>query len=249
MFTDSHSHIFKKYFEDINSILENAKKNGITKIINNGTDLESNLEVIKLTKTYPGIIYPAVGFHPECLDSFKKEQLDVIEKNIDSIIAIGEIGLDYHYDGYNKEKQIDLFEAQLKLAEKFEKPVIVHTRDSLEDTIAILKKYPKVHGVVHCFTGSLETANIFIKLGYKLGFGGVTTFKNAKIKEVIKKIPENAIILETDAPYLSPEPLRGTVNEPANVRIIAEFIAKEKGISLEELSKITEKNISSIFDI
>lgn len=249
MFTDSHSHIFKKYFEDINSILEKSKKNGITKIINNGTDLESNLEVIKLSKTYPGIIYPAVGFHPECLDSFKKEQLDVIEKNIDSIIAIGEIGLDYHYEGYNKEKQIDLFETQLKLAEKFEKPVIVHTRDSLEDTIAILKKYPKVHGVVHCFTGSLETANIFIKLGYKLGFGGVTTFKNAKIKEVIKKIPENAIILETDAPYLSPEPLRGTVNEPANVRIIAEFIAKEKGISLEELSKITEKNISSIFDI
>ena len=155
MFTDSHSHIFKKYFEDINSILEKSKKNGITKIINNGTDLESNLEVIKLSKTYSGIIYPAVGFHPECLDSFKKEQLDVIEKNIDSIIAIGEIGLDYHYEGYDKEKQIDLFEAQLKLAEKFEKPVIVHTRDSLEDTIAILKKYPKVHGVVHCFTGSL----------------------------------------------------------------------------------------------
>lgn len=249
MFTDTHCHVFKQYYEEIDIIIEKAKKNGITKMINNGTDYESNLEVLELSKKYSKIIYPALGFHPECLPNFIKEQLNILEQNITNLVAIGEIGLDYHYDNHDKSAQIELFKAQLKLAEKYQKPVIIHTRDALEDTINILKSFPKVKGVIHCFTGSLETANIFIKMGYKLGFGGVTTFKNAKVKEVIKNIPDESIMLETDCPYLSPEPLRGTTNEPANISYIAEFVAKEKDITLEKLSEITEKNVLSLFDI
>lgn len=249
MFTDTHCHIQKKYYENIDLIIQNANSANITRFIANGTDYSSNCEVLELHKKYPEIIFPAVGFHPECLNDYSHEQLSIIEENITSMVAIGEIGLDYHYEGYDKNKQIALFESQLKLAEKYHKPVIVHTRDALEDTISILKKFPKVKGVIHCFTGSLETAQIFIKMGYKLGFGGVTTFKNAKVKNILKFIPEESILLETDCPYLSPEPLRGTTNEPKNVLLIACFIANELGISLEKLSDITEKNVSSLFDI
>lgn len=249
MFTDTHCHIQKKYYENIDLIIQNANSANITRFIANGTDYSSNCEVLELHKKYPEIIFPAVGFHPECLNDYSHEQLSIIEENITSIVAIGEIGLDYHYEGYDKNKQIALFESQLKLAEKYHKPVIVHTRDALEDTISILKKFPQVKGVIHCFTGSLETAQIFIKMGYKLGFGGVTTFKNAKVKNILKFIPEESILLETDCPYLSPEPLRGTTNEPKNVLLIACFIANELGISLEKLSDITEKNVSSLFDI
>lgn len=248
MFTDTHCHIFKNYYDDIENIIKQAQAANITKMINNGTDYESNLEVLELHENYPNL-YPALGFHPECLDNFSQNQLDLIEDNIDEIVAIGEIGLDYHYDDYDKEKQINLFEEQLKIAEKYNKPVIVHTRDALEDTISILKKYPKVKGVIHCFTGSLETANIFIKMGYKLGFGGVTTFKNAKIKEVIKKIDKSAILLETDSPYLTPEPNRGKTNEPSNIYYIADFISKELNITIDELSKLTKENVASTFDI
>ena len=249
MFTDTHCHILKKYYENINLVIQNAESAKVTRFINNGTDYESNKEVLELSKKYPKKILPAIGFHPECLNEFKDEHLNIILDNIDNIIAIGEIGLDYHYDNTDRQRQIKLFEAQLDIAEKYQKPVIVHTRDALEDTINILKKYPKIKGVIHCFTGSLETANIFIKMGYALGFGGVTTFKNAKIKEVLNKIPTKAILLETDCPYLAPEPLRGTTNEPANISLIAEFIAKQLNISKDELAKIVKETEKSIFDI
>lgn len=249
MFTDTHCHVFNQYYDDINRVIKEAKNNNINKIIINGTDYKSNMETLELSNKYPTIIYPSLGFHPEYLNDYQEEQLKIIETNIDKIVAIGEIGLDYHYEGYDKDAQIKLFEAQLRLAQKYEKPVIVHTRDALEDTINTLKKYPTIRGVIHCFTGSKETADIFIKMGYKLGIGGVITFKNAKLKETVKKLPEDSIILETDSPYLSPEPLRGTTNSPANIIHIAKFISNIREISLEELSKITEKNVSSIFDI
>lgn len=248
MFTDTHCHLSKIDFDNIDDVVKNAKDFGIVKMINNGSDLKTNLEVLELSQKYDSL-YIALGFHPESVDSTTEKDLNLIEKNIDKIVAIGEIGLDYHYENYNKEKQIALFETQLRLAEKYSKPVIVHSRDATEDTIRILKKYPKVKGSIHCFTGSLETAMIYIKMGYKLGFGGVTTFKNAKVKEVVKAMPDTAILLETDSPYLAPEPLRGTKNEPKNVRYIAEFIAKEKGITVDELSKITETNVRELFDI
>lgn len=248
MFTDTHCHISKNDYEDISKVIEDAKNAGITKMINNGSNKETNLEVLELHKKYPNL-YPALGFHPDSIKEFKKEDIKIIEDSIDEIVAIGEIGLDYHYEPVEKNAQIELFEIQLKLAEKYGKPVIVHTRDALEDTIKILKKYPKVKGVIHCFTGSFETASIFIKMGYKLGLGGVTTFKNAKIKEVVKKLPLDSFVLETDSPYLSPEPIRGTKNEPKNISFIARFIANERGMDIEEFSKVIEENVHAVFDI
>lgn len=247
MFTDTHCHISNNDY-DIDKLIKDANENSIAKMINNGSDLKSNIEVLELSKKYE-CVYPAIGFHPDSVDEIREEDLTIITKNINKIVAIGEIGLDYHYGQDNKIKQLELFERQLQIAEKYDKPVIVHTRDALEDTFFTLKKYPKLRGVIHCFSGSYETAMIFIKMGFKLGLGGVTTFKNAKIKDVIKRIPIDSFVLETDSPYLSPEPVRGTKNEPKNIHYIAEFIAKELNIELEELSTITEKNVHEIFDI
>lgn len=248
MFTDTHCHISKDDYENVDEVVKRAFENGIHKMINNGSNRTTNEEVLELSKKHSNL-YSAIGIHPDSIESYTKEDIDFIEKHIAEIVAIGEIGLDYHYDGYDKEKQIELFETQLELARVYSKPVIVHSRDATEDTINTLKKFPTVTGSIHCFSGSLETAKIYTKMGYKLGFGGVTTFKNAKIKDVLKELPDEVILLETDSPYLAPEPLRGTQNEPKNVRYIAEFVSQIRGITLEELSNITERNVHNLFDI
>lgn len=249
MFTDTHCHIYKEYYENIEEVLKNAKKSNVNRMINNGCDKKSNEEVLELTKNYENI-YGAIGIHPENIEEYKEEDLKWIEENLkqSKIIAIGEIGLDYHYTKENKTEQIKLLERQLKIAEQYHLPVIIHSREATEDTINTLKKY-KVTGVIHSFSGSLETAKIYIKMGYLLGINGVITFKNSKLKEVIKEIPLENIILETDSPYLTPEPFRGKKNEPARIKEIAEFICNLKGISLEDLATITNHNIKRIFDI
>lgn len=249
MYTDTHCHIFSEYYENINEVIANAKNVGISRVINNGCDQKSNIEVIKLIKEYPDM-YGAIGIHPEVVDTYKESDLAWIEQNINNnkMVAIGEIGLDYHYTKENKKAQIELLEKQLKLAEKYHKPVIIHSRDATEDTINTLKKY-KVTGVIHSFSGSLETANIYIKMGFLLGINGVLTFKNSKLKEVIKEIDLENIVLETDSPYLTPEPYRGTRNEPARIKEIAIYISALKNISESQVSIITNKNIKRIFDI
>ena len=249
MFTDTHCHIYKEYYENIDEVLKNAKKSNVNRMINNGCDKKSNEEVLELTQKYENI-YGAIGIHPENVEEYTKEDLKHIEENIKNkkIIAIGEIGLDYHYTKENKESQKELLESQLKIAEHYHLPVIIHSREATEDTINTLKKY-KITGVIHSFSGSLETARIYIKMGYLLGINGVITFKNSKLKEVIKEIPLDNIILETDSPYLTPEPFRGKRNEPARIHEIAKFICELKDISLDELSRITNDNIKRIFDI
>ena len=249
MFTDTHCHIYKEYYENIEEVLKNAKKSNVNRMINNGCDKKSNEEVLELTKNYENI-YGAIGIHPENIANYSDEDLKWIEENLkqSKIIAIGEIGLDYHYTKENKTEQIKLLERQLKIAEQYHLPVIIHSREATEDTINTLKKY-KVTGVIHSFSGSLETAKIYIKMGYLLGINGVITFKNSKLKDVIKEIPLESIVLETDSPYLTPEPFRGKKNEPARIKEIAEFICDLKGISLEDLATITNHNIKRIFDI
>lgn len=249
MFTDTHCHISKEYYDDIKSVLDNAKSYGIDRVINNGCDKLSNDEVLELTSIYPSM-YGAIGIHPEFVDTYTEEDLKNLENNLSNnkIIAIGEIGLDYHYTKDNKVRQIELFEIQLKLAETYNLPVIVHSREATEDTINSLKKY-KVTGVIHSFSGSYETANIYIKMGFLLGINGVITFKNSKLKEVISKLDLKNIVLETDSPYLTPEPNRGKKNEPAHVSDIASFICDLKDITKNELSIITNENIKRIFDI
>lgn len=249
MFTDTHCHIFKEYYEDISKVIKTAESSNINRFINNGCDHKTNLEVLELINIYPNM-YGAIGIHPEVVNTYQEKEIKFIEDNINNkkIVAIGEIGLDYHYTKENKEDQIKLFENQLKIAEKYQIPVIIHSREATEDTINILKKF-KVTGVIHSFSGSYETAEIYIKMGFLLGINGVITFKNSKLKEVIKKVDLKNIILETDSPYLAPTPHRGEKNEPANITEIVSFICSLKNISPSLLSNITNENIKRIFDI
>ena len=173
--------------------------------------------------------------------------LDNFISPVKEIVGIGEIGLDYHYGKENIDKQKWLFESQLKIAEELNLPVVIHSRDATLDTINILKKY-RVRGIIHCFSGSLETANIYINMGFLLGIGGVVTFSNSKLKDVVKEVPLESIVLETDSPYLTPVPFRGKINSSKYLEYIANFIADIKNISLEELAEITSKNASSLFD-
>lgn len=249
MLVDSHAHIYKEYYENIDDIVERAKKSNVLRIINCATSINNFDEVIKTSHEHN--FYYALGIHPEDIDSFNKELLEnYIKNNIDDkrFIAIGEIGLDYYYETGNKENQKELLNYQMFLAEKYDKPVIIHSREATLDTINILKNY-KVKGVIHCFSGSYETACEYIKIGYKIGIGGLLTFKNCNLKNYINKIGLENIVLETDSPYMAPEPFRGKKNEPAYVFETAKFLSKILGVSLEKIEEITTKNIKEIFDI
>lgn len=249
MFTDSHCHIFNEYYTDIAEILKKAEESKVDKFIVAATDIKSSVEVLNLAKEYKNI-YICLGIHPDSIDNSLDEFEKILVENVDNekLVAIGEIGLDYYYGKDTRDMQIKYFEYQLSLAEKYDLPVVVHSRDATKDTIDCLKKY-RVTGVVHCFTGSLDTAKIYMKMGFYIGVNGVMTFKKAKIDEVIKEIPLEKLVLETDSPYLTPEPYRKYKNQPAYIYTIAQYLANLKGVSLEEISRITEKNIKDIFDI
>lgn len=249
MYIDTHCHVFSEYYDNIEEIVKKCKEKGVTKIIVSGCDMKSNMEVLELINKYD-IIYGTIGFHPTELDDFKDEYFDFLINNINNkkIVGIGEIGLDYHYENTDKEKQKEIFNRQLEIAEKFNKPVIIHSRDSIGETYNILSKY-NLRGSIHCFNGSLEMAKLFIKLGYKLGVGGIITFKNAKnIKEVVRNIDLSYILLETDSPYLSPEPYRGNKNDPSNIPVIAECIASIKDVTNVDVARVTTSSAEGIFD-
>jgi len=249
MYIDVHCHLDSSYYNNIEEVITNAKNNGVNKLIYNGCDIKTNKEVIELINKYD-IVYGAIGFHPTELDEIRDEDYIFLEDNIKNkkIVAIGEIGLDYHYEDTDKEKQKYHFIKQLELAKKYDLPVIVHSRDSIQDTYDILKKY-SVKGILHCFSGSVEMAREFIKLGFYISVGGIVTFKNAKnIVEVIKNIDLSYILLETDSPYLTPEPYRKYQNQPMYVPVIAKKIAEIKGISVEEVRDVTTTNAVGLFD-
>lgn len=250
MYIDTHCHISFYDYDDISFLINKIKDSGVEKIIVNGCDMESNLEVLELTKKYD-IVYGALGFHPTELDSTHEEDMIWLDEHINDnkIVALGEIGLDYHYDNTDKNKQLYYFERQLEIAEKHNKPVIIHSRDSIQDTYDILKKY-NLKGSLHCFSGSLEMAREFIKLGYLIGVGGVVTYKNAKnIVNVIENIDLEYILLETDAPYLTPEPFRKNKNDSSYIPLIANKIADIKGESVSIVEKTTSDNANRLFDI
>ena len=249
MYYDSHCHIYKEYYDDIDSLIDELNKEEVQLVINNGCNNNSNKEVLDLIKKY-NIMYGALGIHPEDVNAYTKEDLDFIKDHLNDskVVAVGEIGLDYHYSKEEKEEQIELFKKQLEIAEENNKPVIIHSRDATLDTINVLKEY-NVRGCIHSFSGSYETAMIYIKLGFVLGINGVITFKNSNLKDVIEKVGIENIIIETDSPYLSPHPLRGEKNSPKNVKIIVEFLANLFRISPDEVVKITTKNLLRIFDI
>lgn len=249
MYVDTHCHVISEYYNNIEDVLICARENGVEKIIVNGYDLKSNLEVLELAKRYD-MIYAAIGFHPSELESFDYNFLRNCILN-DKVVAIGEIGLDYHYDSDNdtKEKQISIFKKQLELAIEFNKPVIIHARDSIMDIYNVICSYNNIQGVLHCYSGSLEMAKLFINKGLLLGVGGVVTFENAKtIKDVVKCIDLNHFLLETDSPYLTPVPYRGRTNEPSYIPLIAKAVADLKGVDVSVVSEVTTNNARRIFD-
>lgn len=249
MFTDTHAHIFHEYYDDIKKVLKEAEDNGVNRVIIAATNLKECEEVIELSHEYKNIYY-CLGIHPDSVDN----DLSILKKFIidnrddSKFVAIGEIGLDCHYGKDNIIEQKKYFDYQLSLAEEYNLPVVIHSRDATLDTIEIIKKH-KVRGVMHCFSGSFETAEILMKLGLYIGVGGVMTFKNSKVDEVIKRIPLERIVLETDSPYLTPEPYRRYQNEPKYIKDIANYLSDLKSIPLNEVISIINKNVKDIFDI
>ena len=248
MYIDTHCHLSREDYDDIDKVIEENKNANIDKIVVSGCSRESIEEVMDLKDRYD-MVYVTIGYHPEYADTVTESDLDYLKSLLGEkkVVGIGEIGLDYHYTKDIKDKQIWLFEEQLKIAEEFNLPVVIHSRDATMDTINTLKKY-KVKGIIHCFSGSLETANIYISMGFLLGIGGVVTFKNSKLKDVVKEVPLESIVLETDSPYLAPVPFRGKINSSKYLEFIANFIADIKNISVDELAEITSRNASSLFD-
>jgi TatD DNase family protein len=229
MIFDSHAHYDDEVFNnDRDKIIGELIENGIVGVLNCGASLQGAVASVKLADKYD-IFYAAVGIHPEFADIVNEEVIKKLETLAENkkVKAIGEIGLDYHYEeSPSREIQQSAFTKQMELAEKLNLPVVIHDRDAHEDTLNILKKFPKVIGVIHCFSGSVDFARECLKLGYYIGFTGVVTFKNAKkIVEVVKDVPIDRILLETDCPYMTPEPNRGKRNRSDYIEYIAEKIA------------------------
>ena len=248
MYIDTHLHLEND--ENTKSIIKEAYNNNVKKLIISGCDKKGIIDALEIIKDNIDV-YATVGFHPSEVKFINDDDINWLKKiivNNDKIIGIGEIGLDYYYGKENKEEQLILFEKQLKLAEKLNMPVVIHSRDAFEDTYNLLKKY-NLKGIIHCFSGSIEVANLYIKMGYVLGIGGVLTFKNSKLNEVIQNISLEHIVLETDSPYLAPAPHRGEKNFPKFIPIIVEEISKAKKISTKEVEKITCANVNRIFDL
>ncbi|MGL5961014.1 MAG: TatD family hydrolase [Cetobacterium sp.] len=247
---DTHCHLDNEQFDlDRLEVIDRIKEK-LEFCVNIGYDLKSSDVSLKLAKKND-FIYATVGIHPTDISDYNDEieqKLEEMAKD-SKVVAIGEIGLDYHWMTEPKEVQQDIFKKQLQLAQRVNKPVVIHTRDAMEDTVNILKEFPEIKGVIHCYPGSVETAKILIDRFY-LGIGGTLTFKNAKkTVEVVKDIPLDRIVLETDAPYLTPIPFRGKRNEPIYVQYVAEKIAEIKEISLEEVIKVTTENAKKLYNI
>lgn len=249
MYIDTHCHISKEYYDDIDLLMKENSDNNINKIIVSGCDKESIDESIELVKKYNNL-YLTIGFHPEFANQINDDDLKLLEEKLkfNKIVGLGEIGLDYYYVQDNKDKQKELFEKQLKLAEKLNLPIVVHSREATKDTIDILKKY-KLKGVIHCFSGSVESAKIYVDMGYKIGIGGVVTFKNSNLFKVVESIGVENIVLETDAPYLAPVPFRGKQNSSKYIPYIAERVAEILAIDVEKVAEITTRNAIDLFDL
>ena len=250
MFIDSHCHLSIKDYENIDDVIKEANENNVGKLIVSGCDKESIKESIEIAEKYDNV-YLSLGFHPSEANEITEEDitwLKEIIKNNKKVVAVGEIGLDYYLEKENKEKQKNMFEKMLLLAKEVNLPVVIHSRDAFQDTYDILEKN-NVSGVIHCFSGNLENAKKYIKLGFTLGIGGVITFKNTNLKEVIKNIELENIILETDSPYLAPTPHRGNQNTPKYIPLIAEEIANLKQLTIEEVMNKTTENVKKIFKI
>ena len=247
---DTHAHIDEEGFaQDFDEMLERAYANDVKYVVNIGANMDESRVSIELADKYESI-YATVGVHPHDVEEIDDKALDQLAKwcEHDKVVAVGEIGLDYFRSQTSKEMQAYAFAAQLDVARQMHMPVSIHDRDAHGDVMRMLKNEGKgINGILHCFSGSWEMAKELIKMDYYIAIGGAVTFKNAaKLPEIAANIPLEYLLLETDCPYLAPHPHRGTRNEPANIRPIAEFIANIRGITLEELAAATTANAARI---
>lgn len=250
MLVDTHLHIGDSFGVEPDIYIKSALESGVKLLVASFCEKDDIMLSTKFVDKYD-YLYASIGYHPEVANKIVDKDFEILEnlvKNNPKIVAIGEIGLDYYWNKDNKQKQIEVFRRQLEIAEKLNVPVVIHSRDSIGETYDILKEY-NVRGVIHCFSGSLEMAKKFIDLGFLLGIGGVVTFKNSKLYQVIQAISLDSIVLETDSPYLAPEPNRGKINESKYIPFIAEKIASIKGVTLEEVADITTRNAVLLFDL
>ncbi len=253
MIFESHAHYdSSKFKDDSDEIITNCYKNNVTKIVNIGADMKSSKTSVDLANKYD-FVYAAVGVHPHDVKSMTEDDIETLKQyvlNEEKVVAIGEIGLDYYYDYSDRESQRKWFERQLELANELDMPVVIHSRDADQECYEIIKKYKPKKAVIHCFSGSKELAKLYVDMGYYIGVGGVVTFKNSrKLVEVVENIPLESILLETDAPYLSPEPNRGQRNDSTNIKYISRTIAKIKGISPDTVENVTFCNAMSLYNL
>ncbi|MFJ5672790.1 TatD family hydrolase [Bacillus safensis] len=254
MLFDTHAHLnAEQYNEDLEQVIERAKSEKVEKIVVVGFDRPTITRAMELIEEYD-FIYAAIGWHPVDAIDMTDEDLAWIKdlSQHEKVVAIGEMGLDYYWDKSPKDVQKEVFRRQIALAKEVNLPIVIHNRDATEDVMTILKEEgaAEVGGIMHCFTGSLETAKACMEMNFYISFGGPVTFKNAKKpKEVVKEIPSDKLLIETDCPYLTPVPFRGKRNEPSYVKYIAEQIAELREISFEELAELTTKNAKKVFRI
>lgn len=253
MIIDTHAHYDDEQFDaDRDELLKKMQENGIGVIVNAGSTIESWDKIRRLTEEYP-FVYGAVGVHPDETGSLDEAGMAEMERMLDleKIVAVGEIGLDYYWDNEAHEVQKKWFIRQIELARKKEMPVIIHSREAAADTFEIMKEHAAgMKAVIHCYSYSPEMAREYVKMGYYIGVGGVVTFKNAKkLKEVVEEIPLSSIVLETDCPYLAPEPYRGKRNCSLYLPYVAEKIARIKGVSVEEVVGRTEENSRDLYGL
>lgn len=253
MIFDTHAHLDDRAFDtDRAALLSQLPGLGLALVMNPGCSLASSRAAAALAENYD-YVYAAVGSHPDAADEVTEdvlEQYRQLARQCSKVRAIGEIGLDYHYEDIPREVQQRAFRAQMALARELELPVIVHEREAHEDGMRIVEEFPQVTGVFHCYSGSLEMAKVLIRRGWYIGFGGVLTFKNArKAVEAASQIPLDRLVLETDCPYMSPEPFRGRRNDPGRLHLVAERLAQLRGLSAEEIENITLENGKRLYRI
>lgn len=252
MLFDTHAHMNDERFDDQRDELIKAMPSvGVGAFCEIGYDIESSKKAVKLCEKYE-FIYAAVGVHPHDTDLLRQEDMQTLENlsGHKKVVALGEIGLDYYYDNSKRENQRLWFDRQLCLAKKLDIPVVIHTRDAMKDTIDILKCHKDVRGIIHCYSGSRESAKILLDMGYYISFAGPVTFKNATTAiEVAKYVPSDKILIETDSPYLAPVPYRGKCNQPAYVREVAQRLALIREVSFDEIAHQTFENAKRVYEI
>ncbi|MEG7336877.1 YchF/TatD family DNA exonuclease [Bacillus subtilis] len=254
MLFDTHAHLnAEQYDTDLEEVIERAKAEQVNRIVVVGFDRPTITRAMEMIEAYD-FIYAAIGWHPvDAIDMTEEDLAWIKELSVhEKVVAIGEMGLDYHWDKSPKEIQKEVFRKQIALAKEVNLPIIIHNRDATEDVVTILKEEgaEAVGGIMHCFTGSAEVARECMKMNFYLSFGGPVTFKNAKKpKEVVKEIPNDRLLIETDCPFLTPHPFRGKRNEPSYVKYVAEQIAELKGMTFEEVASITTENAKRLFRI